>query len=550
MSSALLVLWFLLVTIAITLAHQYRQELFVWFQKIKQTQTERKQELWKHPTLKWGARLFLIFTALGWMHLISWAITSVLPLLIFIAIIGGKKALNESAHILIILAAIWTCCYLLFGVPPNQILDQFNLEFLANMYGISLEIAKPLVIPLVILFFLGISSLIWKKNIHWGIASLLVATCFPFIIGSFYNGTIGNAVGWKVNLLSQFYNIEPGLLKITLLPQVVIIVAGIVLTTKKHTFSGIIWIGMGLLLPLGISPVKHAYNAIVADPTKSSFEVMASFYGFSATTFKGILLFQITFIFSSFILSLRKSTILAAILFFCGLGLPWFLSWGYQTFQPNIIADWYNVPEVSIRNLLIPMVILICVGTRMLLHEHKTGKGLIFIFMGLFLPALSIFAKTAYASSKNALQGITWNNDVTSIANYYSCSPETMKILLLPMIAFFILGVIAIFKKRGFWGGVMILSALFLPWFFQPILILIHNVPENGWYYTNLQSYYNNPSDFHFFIPAMILCFITGILQLVIKNRISLGIFLIGISIYLPLFWPSLLNLIGSFLSQ
>ena len=467
-----LLLWFLLVTVLCTWFYQYREQLQEWFLKLRKEQQEKSQSLGDHPGLKWALRVFILLTAIAWLDLVIWGITSVVPLALFLMVFGGKKALKESAHVLLMLSAFWAVCYLLFGMSPSEFIGHFNLQTMCQVYGVSPDVMKPLVIPLVALFFLGIACLIFQTRLHWGIGAILISTMMPFLVGFLFGGKIEGVGTNLAVLLSTFYNLSPDLLKILLIPQSVLVLVGIFLLTKKHFFIGTIWMVLGLLLPWGIYPAKELYLSYVErTPGQNTFDAMAAFYGFSSQAFKILLLIQIALILTSFVVACHRKTWVALALFFLGVFLPWlllFLQDGIQKFllptiqnapkNIHVFAELYNRPVETIKMLLLPMGVCFLFGIVLLFTKKGGWAGITLILLAIFMPWLSEPAQLVLDHVRQM--------KVEGISSFYRVPQETLQTLFLPMGFLFLFGLFAMFNERKFWGALLIFGAISLPWIF------------------------------------------------------------------------------------
>ena len=543
MKELALVLWFFLVTVLVILFYQYRDWMLGFWQKIQGEQQHKQESPWQHPSLKWPLRAFLLLTAVAWLDLLIWGITSVLPLALFLAIFGGHKALQRSGHILLALAALWVTCQLLFGLHPARVIEHFDLPMLCKIYGVTPAMVQPLIIPLVVLFFLGIAAIIWRKHVFWGVGAIVLASCLPFAIGFLFGGKAEGIGAHGVTLLARFYQVTPALLKVLLLPQMVFIAIGIILIFKKRHFSGIICLVVGLIGPLAAPPLKKLHAAFVAQPDgQSSLETLAKFYGVSLAVFKAILLAQVALFFSVLLFAYRNYTGKAVFLFFVALFLPWlamFLQQGWQNYlQPvlqnaprNIVelASWYNRPVGMLQALIVPMLLTAMIGIALLFHRRSFGAGVVLLLLAGLLPWLYEPLQMIYGHIRQLR--------IDGLATFYRRSPETIHTLILPMAALLFFGLIAICRYRGFWGGLLILAGLMLPWIIEP---LQHGVTAAiNFNYLSLATYYQvSPAHLLLYFPAMVVFSLWGLLELTVKNRMGPGMILIGGAVYFPIWWP------------
>ena len=543
MKELALVLWFFLVTVLVILFYQYRDWVLGFWQKIQTEQQQKQESAWQHPSLKWLLRAFLLLTAVAWIDLVIWGITSILPLALFLAIFGGRKAIKQSAHILLALAALWAASQLLFGLHPSRLIQSFDLAMLCKIYGVTPAMIQPLIIPLVAMFFLGIAAIIWRKHVFWGVGAIVLATFLPFVIGFLFGGKAEGIGIHGVAWLARFYQITPALLKILLLPQLVLIAISMVLLFKNRRFSGILCLAAGLIGPLAIVPLQRLYASFLAQPQgQSLLETAAKFYGVSLLVGKAILLVQIALFFSSLIFAYRNHTVHALFCFALALFLPWLAMLchqGWQNYlQPalqnapgNIVelARWYNRPVAVLQTLLLPMILISLVGIGLLFNRKSFGSGVVLLLLGIILPWLYEPLQMLYAHIEKL--------HINDLAVFYQRSPATIHQLILPMSALLFFGLIAICRYRGFWGGMLISAGLMLPWLIEPlqqgIMALRH------FNYLSLATYYQLPPDrLVLYFPGMIILGLWGLMEMTIKNRLSLGMILIAGATYFPIWCP------------
>ncbi len=537
-----LVFWFFFTSSFVLLCYQYRQSLQNFFSQLQQKEKETGVSLWEHPFLKWPLRVFLILTVVAWSDIVVWGITSVLPLALFLLIIGGKQSLKEGAPYLLILSAFWIICRLLFGITPSEFLSSLNASFLWDVYGVSTHIMQPLIIPLVALFILGIASLVFHIRIFWGIGALLVSTTFPFLMGFIFGAQPKGIDSAIAQTLASFYKASPDALKISLLPQALLLVAGIVLLVRNRIFGGLLWVSIALLLPFSFAPAQVLYaNFIAGNSGRGTVKAMADFYAIPAPTFRVLLVLQVAFLLSAFVVACQKKPFLGIFLFVLGLMAPWAYPFSQQVLLPFLqdipkafpeIARLYNQPEDTMRILLIPMLLCMLLGFFLLFSKKTSVSGVIFIVLSLLLPWFLPVAKGLYSYLQQ--------QNMQDIASLYQKPATSLQTLFLPMTAFFFLGIFAILKKNEFWGSILILFALFLPWMAEPLqrfFSSFHSQPDH--YFQLLVNYYEiDTGSMSHYLPGMILLTTLGFTQLILKKRNLIGLSFIGLAIYLPLWWP------------
>lgn len=534
-----LVLWFFITSSLVLLCYQYRQSIMDFF---KNQREKDRPSLWEAPFLKWPLRIFLLLTVVAWMDFVVWGITSVLPLALFLLIIGGKQSLKEGIPYLLILGAFWIICRLLFGTTPSDFLSRLDAEFLWNIYGVSPAVMQPLIIPLVILFVLGVASLVFQIRISLGIGALLFATSFPFLMGFIFGTQTKGVDSYIANTLSSFYQVSPEALKISLLPQSILLIAGIVLLVRNSIFSGLLWIGISLLLPFSFAPAQILYASIMAKSSGSgTIKALSDFYAIPPQVFRVLLVVQAALLIGSFVIACQKKPFLALFIFFAGVLTPWIYPFSKQVVFPFIqelpnalpeIARLYNQPEEAMRSMIIPMIALFLLGIAFLFSKKTSIAGIALILVTLLFPWLLPSLKNLYLQIQK--------QDMQSFASLYQQPATSLQTLLLPMTAFFLLGIFAIIKKNEFWGSILVLFALFLPWVFEPLqkaFIQLQGQPQE--YFQLLVKYYEIETvAMAHYIPGMILLTLLGFSQLILKKRNLIGLSFLGLAIYLPFWWP------------
>lgn len=326
------------------------------------------------------------------------------------------------------------------------------------------------------------------------------------------------------------------------------VIAGIVLLTNKKAFTGTIWLAIGIILPWGLEPAKVLISSyITRNSKKEGIEALADFYGVSFQTFKILFTLQIVFLVSSFIIAMRKQTKLGVSLFLLSLFLPWLTVIANEFTQKTLLpflrsapnnleslAKLYGKPEALLRSLILPMSVTCIFGISLIFRKKTAGLGIGLVTLSILLPYL--------AGPFSKLHGHLSKNNWSGFAELYGTTPKLLHTLAIPMIAFFILGIIAINREKGFAGGMLILVSLFLPWLVNPIQTVINNLQQYPQYNLQLASSYYKIQSMQFlvFLPAMLLFLFSGLLQIFIKNRITFGFIVIGIGFYLPFIWPVL----------
>ncbi len=538
MTEIALLLWFLLLTFGVTLAYQNKIVVEGWWIKIREEQAKKQENLFEHPLLKWPARIFLVLTIIAWLDFILWGITSVFPLAIVLFIWGGSKALKEASPFLLTLAFFWVVSRLLFNLSPMEFVENLSVDFLSEVYGLPSTFLQFFVIPLAILFFLGIASLIWRKHVTWGILSLLLSTWLPFVLGLIFKGTEHGMGAGAVTWLADFYNVDLGWQKILLLPQVIFVFSGVSLLFHRRTFAGLSWLLLGTLLPILLVPLREMYMTWVAQTPEQSFlSALSSFYGTSLFVVKISILLQVCLLLSSFVLALRGSTLTGIFLLASSLFLPWIISIS-QGVPPRLqeltqdmsfadLAQIYHCPSYVLEVLFVPMIFSVVLGTIFLVAQ-KNFAGSVLVFFGFSMP------KTIHPLHELFLY--LEKVDASQMSSWYQISSQELSLFLFPMIVLIVFGLIAMNSERKFWGGVLCSFGLFLPWLMEPFH-KISQLAQNN-YPLVFRFYPTEPSQLLLYAPAMVLFFAGGFLQLTVKNRFTYGLILIGASIYLPFWLP------------